>query len=212
MKLDLHLSGGNAGQVKSPIAPSMYHLQFTTSTAWVEAVIDNMPRFLQDHAACEKKASSMALSLVSHYPDKPQLVAAMIDLAIEELNHFREVVKLLDEQQLQLAADQKDPYVNQFRKSIRRGRQEYLLDQLLIASIIEARGAERFGLLADALPDGRMKEFYGAITRSELRHQDLFLDLANLYIDQKTVMQRLEQLLTIEAELVAQLPVRAALH
>ena len=94
----------------------------------------------------------------------------------------------------------------------RRGSDVYFLDRLLTSGIIEARGCERFGLVAEALPDGALKNFYRAITRSEARHYQLFLDLATRYFSLDTILPRLEQLLDIEASIVAELPFDAALH
>jgi len=187
-------------------------LLYNTPGAWTETVLDDFDRFLQDHAAAEKKASGMAISMLSHYPDRVELVAAMADLAVEELTHYREVVKWLHKRGVLTAADEKDPYVVEFRKAIRRGREAYLLDRLLTASIIEARGAERFGLIAEALEPGGLKKFYQSIARSEERHYELFLDLAQLYIDQDAIAERWQQLLEVEAEIVAALPLRPALH
>jgi tRNA-(ms[2]io[6]A)-hydroxylase len=168
--------------------------------------------FLLDHAAAEKKASGMAISMLSHYPDRVELVAAMADLAVEELSHYREVVKWIHRRGLLTVADRKDPYVVEFRKAIRRGRQEYLLDRLLTAGIIEARGAERFALVAGALDEGPLKKFYQSIARSEQRHYTLFLDLAALYVEQDAIDARWDELLDIEAAIVRGLPIRAALH
>ena len=187
-------------------------LLHATSPDWTETVLGEFDSFLQDHAAAEKKASGMAISMLSHYPDKVELVSAMADLAVEELTHYREVVKWLHRRGLLTTADEKDPYVVEFRKVIRRGRDAYLLDRLLTASIIEARGAERFGLVAAALEAGDLKKFYQSIARSEERHYRLFLDLAGLYIDRDKVAARWQELLAIEAKIVAALPLRAALH
>lgn len=172
----------------------------------------NFDSFLLDHAAAEKKASGMALSMLSHYPDRLELVTAMADLAIEELNHFREVVKWIHSRGLQTAADKKDHYVLALRKFIRKESEEYLLDRLLVGSIIEARGAERFALVGDALDDPALKNFYQSIARSEQRHYELFLDLAKHYIDAGAVEKRWHELLDIEADIVRGLPIQAALH
>ena len=187
-------------------------LKFQTPTEWVEAVLADFNTFLSDHASAEKKASSMAMTMVSHYPDRTALVTAMLDLAIEELSHFREVVKLIHSRKKSLAGDQKDHYVNEFISHFRKGSEFYFLDRLLIAGIIEARGAERFGLIANALPSGNEKQFYTAITRSEERHFELFLGLAVEYFPFDTVELRLRELLKIEAEICAKQPHRAALH
>lgn len=191
---------------------STYQLRQPSPTEWLETVLNNFDTFLIDHAAAEKKASGMATSMLSHYPDKPELVEAMCELALEEMLHFRDVVKLLHERGLQLAADSKDHYINEFRKHLRKGTAVYFLDRLLIGSIVEARGAERFGLIADALPEGKLKKFYLAITESEKRHDDLFLKFAYQYFEREAVDARLDELLDIEASIIRSLPIIAALH
>lgn len=190
----------------------MIKLKFETPAEWAQGIANAIDVFLPDHAAAEKKASSMALTMVSHYPDKPELVSAMIDLALEELSHFRSVVKLMHERNLTLLPDEKDLYVNALRHNIRHGEKHYLMDRLLVAGIVEARGAERFGLIAKALPEGEMKGFYLSITRSEEAHQDLFLQFALKYFDTSQVRERLDELLEIEAAIIRDLPVRLALH
>ena len=191
-----------------PVSP----LRFATPPAWTEAVLADFDTFLQDHAAAEKKASGMAISMLSHYPDRTELVAAMADLAVEELTHYREVVKWIHRRGGVTAADRKDAYVLGLREHIRRGRELYLLDRLLTAGIIEARGAERFGLVAQALEPGPLQQFYRSIARSEERHYSLFLELARRYIDPATVAARSAELLDIEAAIAAELPIRPALH
>ena len=187
-------------------------LRFSTPDAWTAAVLADFDAFLLDHATAEKKASGMAISMLSHYPDRPELVTAMADLAIEELTHYREVVKWIHSRGLLTGADEKDEYVNAFRKSLRKGSEVYMLDRLLTASIIEARGAERFALVAAALEPSPLKQFYRSIARSEERHYELFLDLAAKYFDGAVIEQRWDELLDVEAGIVASLPIRAALH
>lgn len=187
-------------------------LQYSTPPAWTATVLEDFDTFLLDHAAAEKKASGMAMSMVSHYPDKVEIVQAMTDLAVEELVHFKQVVKLIIERGIVLGSDEKDPYINALRKLFRQGTEVFLLDRLLIAGIIEARGYERFGLVADALPDGKEKRFYQAITYSEGKHSELFTTLASHYFPEQVIAQRLAELLEQEATICAQLPLRAALH
>lgn len=187
-------------------------LRHATPDAWIDTVMADFDSFLLDHAAAEKKASGMAISMLSHYPDRVELVAAMADLAVEELTHYREVVKWIHRRGLITATDRKDPYVLALRDCIRKGREEYLLDRLLTASVIEARGAERFALVAAALPPGALKNFYRSIARSEERHYELFLRLAGVYLDAAKIAARWEELLDIEAGIVAGLPLAAALH
>ena len=187
-------------------------LLYVTPAAWTDAVMADFDAFLQDHATAEKKASGMAISMLSHYPDRQELVAAMAELAVEELTHYREVVKWIHRRGLTTTADKKDPYVLRFRASIRQGRDAYLMDRLLTASVIEARGAERFALVAAALEPGPLKKFYQSIARSEERHFELFLHLAKTCLDRRDVEQRWRELLEVEAGIVAALPIRPALH
>jgi tRNA-(ms[2]io[6]A)-hydroxylase len=128
------------------------------------------------------------------------------------LTHYREVVKWIHRRGLLTAADCKDHYVLALRDAIRTGSEVYLLDRLLTASIIEARGAERFALVAAALPPGALKKFYLSIARSEERHYELFLNLAGKYLDAQVIAARWDELLDIEAGIVAALPIQAALH
>ncbi len=183
-----------------------------TSNNWVQAVLGNFDSFLLDHAAAEKKASGMAISMLSHYPDRTRLVTKMTDLAIEELTHYREVLRWIHSRGLVTVADTKDQYVILLRQAIRKETDAYFLDRLLIASVIEARGAERFALIADALQMLPMKKFYQSLAKSEARHYELFLDLAAVYFDSSTIESRWRQILKIEAEILSVLPVRAALH
>ncbi len=190
----------------------MLELLCPTTPEWTRVVVSNLDAFLIDHAACERKASATAMSLLVHYPDRKRLVTAMIDLAREELEHFRQVYRHLEARNLSLAPDQRDPYVRALRRHMRHGRETYLLDRLLVAGIIEARGHERFQLIAQALEEGELKEFYFSIAASEQRHHKLFVELAGLYFDPATIKARLGTLLLEEKQIVKGLALRPALH
>ncbi|MEW6998664.1 tRNA-(ms[2]io[6]A)-hydroxylase [Colwelliaceae bacterium BS250] len=190
----------------------MFELKFHTPIEWAHVCLEDFDSFLQDHAAAEKKAASMAMSMLSHYQDRTNLVRAMTDLALEELIHFKQVLKIMTRRGVQLANDEKDPYINQIRKMFRHTQQEKFLDRLLIAGVIEARGYERFSLIAEALPAGKDKKFYDDIAKSEEKHKNLFVELALEYFDKEEVYQRLEEILDEEARICASLPFRAALH
>lgn len=187
-------------------------LLIETNPNWIQAVLSDFDSFLQDHAAAEKKASGMALSMLSHYPDRILLVTKMTDLAIEELIHYREVLRWIHSRGLVTASDTKDPYVLGLRQMIRKETDTYLLDRLLTASVIEARGAERFALIADAIERPPLKNFYKSLAKSEARHYRLFLELAEEYFDSSVIELRWKEILNIEAEVVSKLPIRAALH
>ena len=187
-------------------------LLIETNPNWIQAVLSDFDSFLQDHAAAEKKASGMALSMLSHYPDRILLVTKMTELAIEELIHYREVLRWIHSRGLVTASDSKDPYVLGLRQVIRKETNTYLLDRLLTASVIEARGAERFALIADAIERPPLKNFYKSLAKSEARHYRLFLELAEEYFDSSAIELRWKEILNIEAEVVSKLPIRAALH
>jgi len=187
-------------------------LKASTADQWVAAVLDNFDEFLCDHAANERKASAVAMSMIAHYPDKPQLLTEMLDLALEELNHFRQVMKLILARGITPTPDEKDPYVNQLLKQVRKGSEVYFLDRLLSGAVIEARGAERFNLIARAHTDESMRRFYDNLAKSEVGHHQLFLDLANIYFDKELVQLRWQEWLTIEAEVMTSLPIHPRLH
>ena len=187
-------------------------LLIETNPNWIQAVLSDFDSFLQDHAAAEKKASGMALSMLSHYPDRILLVTKMTDLAIEELIHYRQVLRWIHSRGLVTASDTKDPYVLGLRQVIRKETNTYLLDRLLTASVIEARGAERFALIADAIERPPLKNFYKSLAKSEARHYRLFLELAEEYFDSSVIELRWKEILNIEAEVVSKVPIRAALH
>jgi len=187
-----------------------------TPDEWIRCVLKDFDSFLLDHASAEKKASGMAMNMISHYPDRIQLVQKMTDLAIEELTHFKEVLKIIHARNLKTKNDQKDPYINRFLACMSKGKgaEHFLIDRLLVAGIIEARGYQRFTLVAENLPDSEpsLKKFYQAISRSEERHAEQFLQLAYDYSETIDIGARCEQLLYEEAQIVSTLPIRAALH
>ncbi len=190
----------------------MLRLLSETSQEWIDKVMQDFDLFLLDHAACEKKASAMAMGMVAHYPDRKQLVRAMIDLALEELEHFSQVYSLIEARQLQLGADEKDPYINQLLKHARHPSDLYFLDRLLLAGIIEARGCQRFHCVAQNQKDAELKQFYKQLATQEAKHHHTFVQLAHTYFSADQVEHRLQELLHIEADIVSRLPIRAAVH
>ena len=190
----------------------MLELRVATSKQWVEAVLADFDAFLVDHAACERKAAATGMAFVVRYPDRERLLDPLIAFAREELEHFHDVYRLLSARGLRLQPDTPDPYVAPLLEAVRVGRDERLLDRLLVAGIVEARGCERFGLVAEAVPDPELAAFYRDVTRAEARHHGLFVRLAREYFDETTIRTRLDALLEREAEIVPTLALRAALH
>jgi tRNA-(ms[2]io[6]A)-hydroxylase len=187
-------------------------LRLATRPAWTEAVLADFDAFLLDHAANERKASASALALVAHYPDRALLVERLIALAIEELRHFQDVQARIAERGLVLGPDVRSEYLRRLTAEFREGSDAYFLDRLLTAAVVEARGCERFGLVAAGLPEGELRDFYRELARSEVRHQGLYEDLARSYFDETAVRSRLDQILDAEALVVESLHVRAALY
>ncbi|MCB0836673.1 MAG: tRNA-(ms[2]io[6]A)-hydroxylase [Bacteroidetes bacterium] len=182
-------------------------------TGWLETVMEDFDSFLQDHANCERKASAMAMSFVAKYPDRTEIIPELIETAVEELEHFQEVYSIMEERDVQLPAKMtEDLYVKDLIKTCRTGREERFLDRLLWASVIECRGAERFRLIYEALPQGELKKFYHKLWASEAKHGHIFVKMALTYFDPSQVYPRLEELAEIESNVLKALPLKPALH
>lgn len=180
---------------------------------WLEAVMNDFDAFLQDHADCERKASAMAMSFVAKYPDRVEIIPELIETAVEELEHFQQVYKIMESRKVQLAHSiGEDPYVKKLIKLCHSGREERFLDRLLIASVLETRGAERFRMVADAQEDPEMARFYKMLWTSEAKHGHIFVKMALHYFPEKQVYDRLKWWVEKEAEVIESLEIRAALH
>ena len=173
-------------------------LAVATDPGWVEVPLANFDEFIMDHANCERKASALAMSLVMKYADRPPIIPGLIDVALEELEHFRQVYGLMQRRGLKLASDVPDPYVKQLMQLMRHTRDERLIDHMVVSSIVECRGAERFGLIADALSDAELKSFYSELHRAELKHGHLFIHLLLKLFPEQPVYARCEELMVEE--------------
>ena len=191
-----------------------YKLRTQTRSGWGEYIVQNLDGFLIDHAACERKASASAMHFVVKYPDKIELVERMIGIALEELEHFQQVFYLIRERGLAFTRDSKDPYVNRLMKTMRDGIEDRFMDRLILGSIIEFRGCERFVLVSQALKesDPQLSDYYKKLAAEESKHRGDFIEMACLYFDNDKVQKRLDELLDIEGAIVDDLPNRPALH
>jgi len=180
---------------------------------WIETVLADFNTFLQDHADCERKASATAMSLVAKYPNRVEIIPELIETAVEELEHFQQVYKLMQSRGLQLTHSiHEDLYIKEMTKSQHDGLEERFLDRLLIASVFETRGAERFKLIADNLEDEALRKFYKMLWTTEAKHGHIYVKMALNYFPETKVYQRLEWWVEKEASIVRELPLRPALH
>ena len=185
-----------------------------TRPEWARTVLANFPAFLQDHADCERKASAMALSFVAKYPDRVEIIPELIETGVEELQHFQQVYSHMARRGIPLAREMtEDPYIKALINLCHTDPLRRFLDRLLLASIIECRGAERFRLVCDAIEnDAELKEFYQALWVSEARHGNIFVKMALRYFKEDQVSARLKELNEAEGDIVRGLTLRPALH
>jgi tRNA 2-(methylsulfanyl)-N6-isopentenyladenosine37 hydroxylase len=191
-------------------------LELTASTRpeWVRTVMADFPAFLQDHADCERKASAMAMSFVAKYPDRVEIIPELIETGVEELEHFQQVYAHMAKRGIRLAKEmQQDPYIAALINLCYSDPINRFLDRLLLASIIECRGAERFRLVCEAIEnDAELKDFYHMLWASEAKHGNIFVKMALNYFPEKQVYDRLDELNRAEGKIIEGLPLRPALH
>lgn len=189
-------------------------LKCESSQEWLNCVMNDFDTFLMDHADCERKASSMALSFVAKYPDRTDIIPELIETALEELEHFRDVYALIAKRGKTLNHSiGEDPYINQMLAFCRTGKQERFLDRMLLASLFETRGAERFKMIWERLENGsEEKRLFHRLWASEAKHAHIFVKMALGYFNEKEIYERLEEFALEEARIIKSLPIRAALH
>ena len=184
-----------------------------SKTEWLEAVMNDFDTFLQDHADCERKASAAAMSLVAKYPNRVEIIPDLIDTAVEELEHFQQVYALMARRGIQLLHSiPEDPYIKELMKRMHSGLEERFLDRLLISSVFETRGAERFRLIEEALEDPELKRFYKMLWTSEAKHGHIYVKMALHYFSEDKVYDRLQWWVDQEGAIVDGLAIRPALH
>jgi tRNA 2-(methylsulfanyl)-N6-isopentenyladenosine37 hydroxylase len=182
-----------------------------TDPRWIGVALADLDAVHRDHLHCERKAAQSALSLVRSYPERADLVAAVARLAHEETSHVVQVSQLLARRGAAPSYDLGDEYAALLRELVRKREPERLLDRLLVFALIEARSAERLGLLGEHIPDDAVAALYRGLASAEIRHRDTFLELA-AGVDPDGWRARAEELATREADIIASLPVRARIH
>lgn len=185
-----------------------------SSQQWLDTVMNDFNSFLQDHADCERKASAMAMSFVAKYPERHEIIPELIATGIEELEHFQQVYEFMSQKGVGLAKEMApDPYIKQLMALGQGGTPlTRFRDRLLLASIIESRGCERFKLVSEVQQDEDIRRFYKLLWASEAKHSHIFVHMALRYFDKQEVDKRIEELVEAEAGIIKHLPLRAALH
>jgi tRNA-(ms[2]io[6]A)-hydroxylase len=188
----------------------MLGLKLPTDPRWVDLAAMDLAEILTDHAYCEQKAATSCISLIQGYPDKTEMVKALAPIVTEEWGHFRLVLLELERRNLKLGYQRKDEYVNELLKFEKKGggREERLLERLLVCALIEARSCERFRLLSLNLAEDDLKEFYHKFMVSEAGHYRLFIDLAKTYFPEEQVKARWQEYLEKETEIMQRLELR----
>jgi len=192
----------------------MLGLKLPSDPRWVNIAEKNLEEILSDHAFCEQKAASTAISLIVSFPEYTDLVKEMIGLVEEEMSHFKMVHDLILERGFTLGRDRKDTYVSKLLQFFPKGgsRTTQLVHRLLMAALIEARSCERFRLLSEYLEDKKLAKFYRKLMISEANHYTSFLGFARQYGDRDDVDQKWESLLEYEAEIMKSLSISESIH
>ena len=192
----------------------MLGLKLPTDPRWVNIVEKNIEDILTDHAFCEQKATSTAISLIVSFPEYTDLVQEMVALVKEEISHFKMVHDLILQNGWVLGRDRKDLYVAKLLQFFPKGgsRTTQLVHRLLYAALIEARSCERFRLLSEALEDKELAEFYRKLMVSEANHYTMFLGFARQYGDRDEVDEKWQSLLEFEADIMKDLSKSETIH
>lgn len=193
----------------------MLGLKLATDPRWVNIVEKNIEEILTDHAYCEQKAATNAISIMISYPYLTDLVDEMLTLAKEELTHFEMVHQKIKDRGLELGFERKDEYVGELYKFMRKGykKEIVLIDRLLFAAMIEARSCERFKLLSEEINDDDLKAFYRELMISEAGHYTMFIGFARKYgAHVEDIDHRWQQWLDFEAELLKNYSKKETIH
>jgi tRNA-(ms[2]io[6]A)-hydroxylase len=198
------------------VARASVPLRSGTSDRWCAVALLDLQTLLDDHAQCELKAASSALSLIARNPEREELVHRMMALAREELLHYRQVRDVMRRRGLQARRPQRSPYLAGLTASTGGG--EPLLAALVTCAVIEARSCERFvalgaALATSAVPGGlELSSLYAGLARSESGHAHVFVELAELYFSREAVARELERRVESEAQVLTAIPVSARMH
>lgn len=192
----------------------MLGLQLPTDPRWVRLAAQNISEILTDHAWCEQKAASHAISTLVRFPEYPELVEVLTAIAIEEMEHFQQVNEKILQRGYKLGFERTDNYVRDLAKFIKKGgsRTHQMTEALLFAAMIEARSCERFRMLSETLDDEDLCAFYRELMISEANHYTAFLGLARKYCKDVDVEKRWKEFLSYESSLMGKYGKEETMH
>jgi tRNA 2-(methylsulfanyl)-N6-isopentenyladenosine37 hydroxylase len=195
---------------------STFRLQLPTDPRWVNIVEKNIEEILSDHAWCEQKAASNAITIITINSEYPDLVADMLDIAREEIEHFKMVHDIIVKRGLTLSRERKDEYVGELAQYMKRSnngsRVSGFVERLLFSAMIEARSCERFKVLSENIQDEELSVFYRELMESEAGHHTTFLGYARKYGFGIDVEKRWREWLDFEAGVIAKYGKSESIH
>lgn len=195
---------------------SVLRLQLPTDPRWVNIVEKNLEEILSDHAWCEQKAATNAITIVINNSEYPDLVTDMLALAKEEIEHFQMVHEIIKKRGLTLSRERKDPYVGELAQYMKKSntgtRVSGLVERLLFSAMIEARSCERFKVLSENIKDAELSKFYWELMESEAGHYTTFITYARKYGHGIDVEKRWREWLAFESEIIANYGKSESIH
>jgi len=192
----------------------MLGLKLPTDPRWVNIVETDISEILTDHAWCEQKAATNAITIIVRHPEFPDMVDELSKIVLEEMQHFIMVHEMIKARGLVLGMERKDEYVNELMNYSNKGgsRTQRLVDRLLFSALIEARSCERFKLLSEELKDEELKTFYRELMISEAGHYTTFIGFARKYAQGIDVDKKWEEFLKFEAEVISNYGKKQTIH
>jgi tRNA-(ms[2]io[6]A)-hydroxylase len=192
----------------------MLGLKLLTDPRWADIAESNLEEILTDHAWCEQKAATNAITLIANNSEHMDLVEELSLIAIEEMQHFQMVVNIIKQRGYTLGRERKDDYVGRLVKFSRKdgSRNSSFIDRLLFAAMIEARSCERFRVLSQNIKDQELSKFYYDLMVSEAGHYTTFLNFARKYSIDVDVDKRWQEWLEFEGELIQSFGNKQAIH
>jgi tRNA-(ms[2]io[6]A)-hydroxylase len=195
---------------------STFRLQLPTDPRWVNIVETNIQDILTDHAWCEQKAATNAITIITINSEYQDLVSDMLTVAREEIEHFEMVHNIIKARGLALGRERKDDYVGELAQYMKRSnngsRVSGFVERLLFSAMIEARSCERFKVLSENIQDNELSVFYRELMESEASHHTTFLHYARKYGTGIDVEKRWRDWLEFEASVIANYGNSVSIH